>query len=143
MLLTVNESKIQSEKRIIPVFRPLHLIKADLTNWKEKIDSLPSHPGPKAMVELQLTLPQPEIGLSDKVREHLDKKGMELLSFIPIYSKSETIRKKRDNLFELSPLDLFSEFYATKFPDSPDVPEEVRNDFKELLVKVQNAPQET
>jgi hypothetical protein len=56
-----------------------------------------------------------------------------------MYGPTEAKRKKKENLFELSPVELFSEFYATKYPGSPEVPDEIKNDFKELLLKVKHA----
>ncbi len=131
--------KMEIQKISIPVFRELHLVKANLENWKEKLNALPAPTGPMPMVEVQLSLPGPQMGLSEEIRDLLQKKGMELLSFIPHYGAIDTVRKKKENLFELSPVELFDEFYATKFPDSPSVPEEIRNDFKELLLKVKHA----
>lgn len=139
LILTVEDQKISITKKVIPVQRPLHLIKATLENWKEKINALPAAGKLTPMVEIQLTLPQPQLGISEEIREILTKKGMELLSFIPLYGNTENTRKKRENLFELSPVELFSEFYATKYPDAPEVPEEIRSDFKDLLLKVKNA----
>lgn len=142
VLLTVSDGKVTHQKKAIPVIRPLHLVKATLENWKEKISALPESEKLTPMVEIQLTLPQPQLGISEEIREVLSKKGMELLSFIPLYGNSENTRKKRENLFELSPVELFSEFYATKYPDAPDVPEEIKSDFKNLLLKVKNASHE-
>lgn len=140
LILNVSLGKIDITKKVIPVQRPLHLVKATLENWKEKLSALPASTRLTSMVEVQLSLPQPQVGLLDEIKEILTKKGMELLSFIPHYGNSENTRKKRENLFELSPVELFSEFYATKYPDAPEVPEEIRNDFRDLLLKVKNAP---
>ncbi len=142
LILTVANGKVTHEKKIIPVMRPLHLVKANLENWKDKISALPASEKLTPMVEIQLSLPQPQLGISEEIREILSKKGMELLSFIPLYGNSENARKKRENLFELSAVELFSEFYATKYPDAPEVPEEIKSDFKNLLLKVKNAPHE-
>lgn len=138
LVITLTD-KIEIEKISIPVFRELHLVKATLESWKEKLTSLPAPTGPTPMVEVQLSLPAPQMGLTEEIRDLLQKRGMELLSFIPHYGATETQRKKKENLFDLSPVELFDEFYATKFPDSPGVPEEIRNDFKELLLKVKHA----
>ncbi len=139
LILTVADKKIAIEKKAIPVIRPLHLIKATLDNWKERISALPEAEKLTPMVEIQISLPQPQLGLSEEIREILMHKGMELLSFIPLYGNSENTRKKKENLFELSPVELFSEFYATKYPHAPEIPEEIKNDFKDLLLKVKNA----
>lgn len=141
MILDVSE-KITSEKKLIPVFRPLHLVKATLENWKEKLEALPVSDSLTPVVEVQMNLAQPVLGISDEIREVLSKKNMELLSFLPQYEVSETRKKRRDDLFDLGPMELFSEFYASKFPETSSVPDDVKSDFAQLLSKVRNAPQE-
>lgn len=141
MILDVTE-KITAEKKLIPVFRPLHLVKAKLENWKEKLEALPESASLTAVVEVQMDLAQPVLGISDEIREVLSKKNMELLSFLPQYEVSETKKKRRSDLFDLGPMELFSEFYASKFPETTAVPDDVKNDFAQLLSKVRNASQE-
>lgn len=140
MILTVSD-KISSEKKLLPVFRPLHLVKTNLENWRDKLSALPESSGTKAVVEVQMNLTSPVAGISDEIRAVLEKKNMELLSFIPQYEAQDTGKKRRDDLFELGPLELFSEFYSHKYKEA-SVPEDVKNDFATLLSKVRNASQE-
>ena len=39
----------------------------------------------------------------------------------------------------MSPIEIFEEFYSTKFPESNGVPEDLKEDFSTLLEKVKNA----
>ena len=39
----------------------------------------------------------------------------------------------------MSPIELFEEFYATKFPESQGLPEDLKEDFSKLLEKVKDA----
>jgi exonuclease SbcD len=137
MLLTLTD-KISAEKKVIPVFRPMHLVKATLENWKEKLKALPESKGLTPMVELQLTLKSPQVGISDEIRELLSGKGMELLSFIPFYDSADEKPKKKENLFELSPVELFSDYFSFRYPGE-SLPDEVKEDFKALLSKVKDA----
>lgn len=141
MILDVNE-KITSEKMLLPVFRPLHLVKATLESWREKLEALPDSESLTPVVEVQMDLAQPVLGISDEIREVLSKKNMELLSFLPQYAVSEIKKKRRSDLFDLGPMELFSEFYASKFPETESVPDDVKNDFAQLLSKVRHASQE-
>ncbi len=138
MILDLNDSKISISKLPIPVLRPLHLVKAEIGNWKEKLEALPEWKGLTPMVELQLTLKEPQLGISEEIREVLLKKGMELLSFIPLYETSENKREKREDLFELSPTDLFADYYSFRYPGET-LSDEVKEDFKALLTKVKDA----
>jgi exonuclease SbcD len=137
MLLTVTD-KIIAEKKTLPLFRPMHLVKATLETWKEKINGLPESKGLTPVVEIQLTLKSPQVGISDEIREVLSKKGMELLSFIPFYEAADEKPKRKENLFELSPVELFSDYFSFRFPNET-LSEEVKEDFKALLTKVKDA----
>jgi hypothetical protein len=95
------------------------------------------------MVEIQINLKQPTMGMIDEIKRKLDLKGMELLSFIPSYSAIERNDHRNEKLFELSPMEVFKEFYKFKYPDSVGMSEELQDDFKELIQKVQNASDQT
>lgn len=138
MLLELKDSKFTISKLPIPVIRPLHLVKAELSNWKEKLSALPESDGLTPMVEIQLTLKEPQLGISDEIREVLSNKRMELLSFIPIYEATENKRMKKENLFDLSPTDLFADYYSFRYPGE-SLSDEVKDDFKALLSKVKDA----
>jgi exonuclease SbcD len=138
MLLDLENSAFKINKLPLPVFRPLHLVKAELNNWKEKLEELPLSKGLTAMVEIQLSLKEPQLGISEEIREVLTKKGMELLSFLPIYEAVDNKREKKDNLFELSPTELFADYYSFRYPGET-LSDEVKEDFKALLSKVKDA----
>jgi exonuclease SbcD len=139
MLLDLKEGKLSFEKFPIPVFRPIITVKADEVNYKEKILAIPEWMGLTTQVEIQLSLSAPKVGLIDEIKELLTKRGAELLSYQPLYIQNEKIERKNEKLFELSPLELFEEFYATKYPESPEIPPELKSDFAELLDKVKHA----
>lgn len=138
MILELKDSMFEKRKLPIPVFRPLHLVKAELSNWKEKLEALPETEGLAPMVEIQLTLKEPQLGISEEIRELLSGKKMELLSFIPLYEITENKRQKKENLFELSPTELFSDYYSFRYPGET-LSDEVKEDFKALLTKVKDA----
>lgn len=143
MSLELKNGKIEIERVEIPLARALHIIKADETNWRVKINSLTGSTDLTPMVEMQLTLTQPVMGLIDDIKETVAKKNMELLSYLPNYSGSEKKERRHERLFELSPLEVFQEFYKFKYPDAPEVPEDLKHDFKELIQKVTNASDQT
>jgi len=140
MFLELKKGIFEIEKIDIPLSRALHIVKADEANWRIKIDGLANQSEFTPMVEIQLSLTQPVMGLIDEIKEAISKKKMELLSYLPNYSGSEKIERRHDRLFELSPLEVFQEFYKFKYPDAPEMPTDLKNDFKELIQKVSNAP---
>lgn len=139
VILDVEDDSIKSTVHPIPVFRDLFIVKAEENNYREKLEELTGSTELTPMVEVQLKLTEPRSGLIDEIKSILDKKGMELLSFLPFYQAETKKEHRGEKIFELSPMDLFQEFYALKFPDSKEVPEELKNDFAELLAKVKNA----
>ncbi len=143
MILEVKDKNITSSKLEIPLSRALYIIKADENNWREKIAKLEKDTELTPMVEVQLSLTQPIVGLIDEIKEAILKKEMELLSYQPNYSGAERKEKRHERLFELSPLEVFQEFYKYKYPDAPEVPSDLKEDFKELIQKVVNASDQT
>jgi len=143
MLLELKKGKLDINKIEIPLSRALHIIKADESNWREKINQLENQTKLTPMVEVQLTLTQPIMGLIDEIKDAVSKKDMELLSYLPNYSGIEKKERRHERLFELSPLEVFQEFYKYKYPDAPEVPTDLKNDFKELIQKVTNASDQT
>jgi exonuclease SbcD len=143
LMLDLKDGKIEIQKIEIPLARALHIIKADESNWREKINKLSSQTELTPMVEVQLSLTQPIMGLIDDIKETIAKKNMELLSYLPNYSGEEKKERRHERLFELSPLEVFQEFYKFKYPDAPEVPADLKNDFKELIQKVTSASDQT
>lgn len=142
VLIDVKDGKLDSKIHLIPVFRKLHIVKCDENDWKEKLNSISGESPLTAMVEVQIKLTNPQVGLIDEIKSILEKKQMELLSYLPMYVGQEKKENHLKDLFDLSPMDLFEEFYATKYPDAKDIPEELKRDFKDLYDKVKHAPPE-
>jgi exonuclease SbcD len=124
----------------VPVSRPLVVIKASEENWKDKIRALEIDAPLTPVVEVQMTLSAPKAGLIDEIKTALEKKNMELLSFMPLFTGEERSPVKNSRLFELGTVDLFKEFYHTKFPDGGEVPPDLMEDFISLIEKVKHAP---
>lgn len=143
VLIDVKEKNLEHKIVPIPVFRNLFIVKADETNYLEKLKALTRTTDLTPMVEVQIQLSSPRVGLIDEIKELLQAGGMELLSFMPFYHTKEDAPKRHEKLFELSPLELFTEFYATKYPDAKVLPEDLKADFIELLEKVAHASSET
>ena len=143
MILELKAGKFEIEKLQIPLVRALHILKVNEANWREKIAAIEGMTELTPMVEIQMSLTQPVMGLIDEIKETVAKKNMELLSYLPNYSGAEKKEKRHDRLFELSPLEVFQEFYKHKYPDAPNIPSDLEDDFKELIQKVTHASDQT
>jgi exonuclease SbcD len=139
VIIDEKDGALSTHLKPIPIFRDLFILKTDLAGHRKKINDLKQTSELKPMVEIQLELAQPRIGLVEEIKTLLEDKGMELLSYMPFYQAAEKKERKADKLFELSPMELFEEFYATKFPDADGIPDDLKNDFKELLDRVKHA----
>lgn len=143
MILDLKDGKFDIEKLTIPLSRALHILKVNETNWREKVAAIEGMTELTPMVEIQMSLSQPVMGLIDDIKETVAKKQMELLSYLPNYTGSEKKERRHDRLFELSTLEVFQEFYKHKYPDAPQIPADLENDFKELIQKVTHASDQT
>ena len=125
----------------IPCFRKLITLRAGENDYSAKLAEIMADSPLTPMVELQIKLKSPRVGLIDEVRELLRSKGMELLSLLPEFETEINKSHNTQRLYELSTLEIFEEFYASKYPSEPKVPEELMFDFTTLLDKVKNASQ--
>ncbi len=140
VLIDQKKDVLTFETHPIPVFRALAILKVDESNWREKLSQLELASDLTPMVEVQMSLKAPVVGLIEEMKKVLEEKKYELLSYLPTYGGVEKKDKRHEKLFELPPENLFQEFYAHKFPAAPTVPDELMKDFKELLEKSIHAP---
>ena len=139
LLIDETEGALSSSLLMVPVFRHLFIIKTTESDYLNQIQKLESKTGLTPVVEIQIELSTPRSGLIDEIKSLLEKKGMELLSYMPIYQTGEEKTQRSEKIFDLSPVELFQEFYATKYPESKEMPDDLMNDFMKLLEKVKHA----
>lgn len=139
VIIEEKEGALESRLLPIPVFRNLFIVKTNEASYLEDLDKIAKTTDLAPMVEIQIELPSPKVGLIDEIKEKLAKKEMELLSFIPHYQGEDRQERKSEKIFKLSTLELFEEFYATKYPQDPQIPDDLKDDFKHLLEKVKHA----
>jgi DNA repair protein SbcD/Mre11 len=140
VIIEEKEGKLSSHIHPIPIFRNLFIVKTSELKYQEDLEKLRGTTQLTPMVEVQIQMTQPKTGLIDEIKTILESNGLELLSFQPVYQIGEKKERRSEKLFELSPLELLSEFYAAKFPEAKELPEDLKSDFSALLDKVQHAP---
>jgi len=139
VIITVENKETNLELKKIPLTRPLVNLKLDEDDWRKKIEQLEKNSPLEPIVEVQIKLKSPKPGIIDEIREALVKKNHELLSFIPLYQSEEENEKINPKLFELSPIEIFEEFYKTKYPENEEIPKELSEEFSRLLDKAKHA----
>ena len=143
VIIDVACDEVKSTIHPIPTFRDLFIVKTELSSFREKLNALEGTTDLTPMVEVQMKLDEPQSGLIDEIKNLLEKKKMELLLFQPFYQQGEKKERRSEKIFELSPMELFQEFYALKFPEAKEIPEELKSDFEALIEKVKHAPHST
>lgn len=140
MEIEIKDEKIISIERLpIPVGRKLISLRVEESNWRDEIQKTDFSSPLTCVVDIQMSLDAPKIGLIDEIKKALEYKGAELLSFQPQYGEDKTEDLRHERIFELSHIELFTEFYAVKYPEAPELPEELKKDFTELLDRVKHA----
>lgn len=146
-VLEIKDGKISHRTVQIPIFRKIMRLTLNFLTFEEELKNLKRESGLEPYVETEIALKEPVHGIVDRIRELLFDKNMKLLSFYPNYEKvSETnlaINLDRKKINEMSPVDLFELYYKEKY-ETPqgELPRELREDFLNLLRKVEDKPNE-
>lgn len=137
------DKELKIEKKPIPYFRQLLRLETTLSTYKKDIENLTHTSQLTPQIEIMLSLPAPQVGLTEEIKAFVASLGIELLSLIPIYEAKDYEQKEVRSLVDLSPFELFEEFYKNKYPDEHQVPEDLKSDFLKLLSKVNYASDKT
>jgi len=142
-LIEIDQKGIFSTSIEIPVFRKLHLLELNEDNWPSTIHQLPEEMGLRAVAEVKMSLSKPLSGIIDEIKKELEKKNIELLAYQPIYQQVEEKHQKNEKIFQLSPIELFKEFYKSKYPEQGHVPDDLTLEFSELIQRVNDETHST
>ena len=139
VIIIDTQDNFKVSKLAIPTFRKVRSIKTNEEQLKKDLETLEDNEGLTGVVEVEVNLSSPRIGLIDEIKKILENKNYELLSFQPIFGQSDAPTKDRNKIFELSTNELFKEFYLTKYSQETEVPQDIINDFDQLLEKARHA----
>lgn len=125
----------------VPTFRKLIRVKGDQKSYLKELtksldeiskDELPAY------LEIEIELDEPVAGLSDNIRQFIQNKNIELVSFRPIFKNTSSAPVEKEQWEEFDLDKLFSEYYKVIFPDSSEVPPMIIEDFKNLVEDIQD-----
>lgn len=127
---------------IVPlkIHRPLYSLQVTTESWEEALSALEKTELPAA-IELLLHLPAPVPGLLEMIRARAEELKLELLSIIPVFSAGAKTSSEESwtSLLKLTPEELFTHFYLSKYPEEKTVPTELAQDMRSLWEEARRA----
>ena len=117
----------QAEEIEIPVFKELRTVTGNLN---EVLSAAMLSEWDGKYIQVQLTLDQPKVGISDKIREEFYQRGGDVLS-IEVELPAQIERQEIPIEDMQQPTEIFEQFYKEKFNEKPD--ELMMKTFDELL----------
>lgn len=94
-----------------------------------------------SFLEVILELKAPRSGTADLIRNEIQGSPLELLSFSTEIEDLNPTQKKITTK-KLSITELFEQYYLTKFPETKELPQEIFQDFKNLIQQAQESKHE-
>ena len=132
----------------VPVFRELLSIKTDDQNYLSDLEAFVSKQALNenklpALAEVHCKIQAPVSGLRDILREAAHQKGVQLLNVQTHFPEQEESEDSRPDANQhYSTEELFELFYAQKFPETPEVPKDLKNQFQVLLEQMRRQEHE-
>lgn len=127
------------QERLIPQRRQLHSIPITASDWRKSISATKAQ---NLTLELRLTLKAPVTGLMDEIRNFCAQENIELLNIITEFEHAE-VEDQKDHwsaLLDLTPEELFEQFYLHKYSQEKIVPKDLMDDIKNLWQEASDAP---
>lgn len=127
----------------IPTFRELITLKTDDKSYLSDLEAAINFSEKKsettftklpALAEVHCHINSPVSGLRDLLREKAHDKGVQLLNVQTLFPEQHNLDKPSPETHKHhSTEELFEMFYAQKFPDNPEIPRELKDEFGVLL----------
>jgi exonuclease SbcD len=127
------------QERPIPQRRQFLSLPITASDWKESIRATKAQ---NLTLELRLTLKAPVTGLMDEIRNFCAQENIELLNIITEFEHAE-VEDQKDHwsaLLDLTPEELFEQFYLHKYSQEKSVPKDLMDDIKNLWQEASDAP---
>lgn len=108
-------------------------------DWRERIKEIKN---PGLCLELRVSLAAPVTGLMDEIRSFCVQEEVELLNIITEFEQTQ-VEDQKDHwseLLDLTPEELFEQFYLHKYSQAKSVPQDLLEDIKTLWQEASDAP---
>ncbi len=131
--------KLEYREKLIPQKRNFISLAVTASNWRQKISDKKSD---QIVIELRLTLKAPVTGLMEEIRAFCTQERVELLNIITEFEQKE-VEDQKDHwsqLLDLTPEELFEQFYLHKYSQETTVPKDLMDDIKTLWQEASDAP---
>jgi DNA repair protein SbcD/Mre11 len=137
-IVHVEKGNVSLERIVLPIWRELVSLKANQTTLarviQDQLEKTDFTHKFQPFWEIQCSISAPTAGLPDMARQLLDQTEIELLNFQTLLqdeSENQSEAPRSRNTYSTE--NLFEAYYASRFPDNPEVPEKLRAAFLELL----------
>ena len=139
-VLLVNTENKEVQKLEIPVFREIIQLNSDessiMADLKATISSIQAPFELEAFIEIKLQMNKANTELIDDIYNLAQLSGHQILSLIPIFSENNLDRENFSGVNDLSISDLFEMYYKEKYPDTEEIPVEIKDEFNLLLEEI-------
>ena len=71
--------------------------------------------------------------MADNIRQFIQSKNIELISFRPIMAFDERASDEIDSLDQINIFELFEQYYKIRFPENEEIPENIKESFRDLV----------
>ena len=144
---TVSLFKVGKTQRFqkyidIPVFRKLVRVKGDQTDYLRRLAEQLEEISPNdlsAYLEVEITLKEAVSGMADNIRQFIEQKNIELVSYRPIVDFFDEEKSDLNSLDQLNVFELVEQYYLKKFPEVESIPTEIIEEFKTLVEETRQA----
>ncbi|MBT4792203.1 MAG: exonuclease subunit SbcD [Halobacteriovoraceae bacterium] len=120
--------EIPQFKKLIQLNTSLNSLNTDLRNMIEKYNKETID----CYLEVKIQLTQAQSGVIDTIRSMLVSTNIELISFLPIISSSETEKIHYQKIKDLSLTELFESYHQHKY-SGHKAPDDIMESFKQLI----------
>jgi exonuclease SbcD len=136
-LVTINDGKLSQEDIVIPVFKRVVQIKTSLDTYQNDIKNFldAKDQAEKCFLEVIIKQDKPKAGVADKIRAIISNHNIELTSFIPVITSTQTTHLSFEELKQLNLTELFTKYYKHKYEDQ-QIPQHLLKNFNSLLEEI-------
>jgi len=142
-IIEVENNVLTSTPMSIPCFRYLYQLKLTGDTWPTQIEQFVSkskaeweHGKFFPLIEVLLKLESPKSGIIDLIREKLAQYELDFINIHCDFGQVGTLEELRpteESIWNLSPLEMFQTFYLHQFPNEKVLPDELKEEFNELV----------